>query len=777
MAKLQAFNPQTSEVRSPLIAGLSEIASKMSGVLDVKVATMEDYPLPELYVSEDIRYKMYEAPLGNKLWLSSPAPVFKKNGEVITPEKDNFTVDYLGGSIVFEQGFELTASDEVTITASYITDGSNKIDEIMSDISEVSEIATHYKGFYSTVADLLGEYATGEDGDFAIIGEKNAFYVWNGTDSEWVNAFKEYNLEVVKSYADNAQASADEAKEQATNASTSADNAKASEDKAKESEDNAKASETASASSATTAEEHANNASESEQNAKTYSETAKEQADRAVKANKTNHNLLLNWDFRNLVNRMGLTTYDYSSSQGYTIDLWRAISSTVNVGNGYLTITPSQTGELFTQFLVYQTIQQMKGKKVTFSFLTAENELYYHSETVPTECEGKYDTGDNSRVKGIYADLYGQTLDTCSFRFVITDASKSYNIVACKLEIGDTQTLAEQDENGVWQIIDFADYAEQYTLCSQYKVGTNELVGNVSAYSGSVTGTLYVNAENNVSHIVLTNDLDQSVLSNHRGNVFEIKKRSELWNDNSSNILYLNRVGDVADSSNALLNYYIKDGTNYNSVLLKTNNMDLITNWLSTITVPVGGISSSGNVMVENSSYPAFCAKYNNTLSLFENANGTFTSIIDRVDNSTDNQTSLNIITDSTNITNCLQLNINRNGVNSRATILNTMNMYTVRNYLASQALSVISLKCSDVNVPFECSKYIDFHETGSEDYSVRLYSYGTILYINSPSIADKQLLHYGWMSEDASKGLRQSTLVTSDTNPSGNGQICWTYG
>ena len=45
--------------------------------------------MSEVYIGTDDRYRIYQVAAGNRLWLSDPAPVIKKNGSVITPVADN----------------------------------------------------------------------------------------------------------------------------------------------------------------------------------------------------------------------------------------------------------------------------------------------------------------------------------------------------------------------------------------------------------------------------------------------------------------------------------------------------------------------------------------------------------------------------------------------------------------------------------------------------------------------------------------------------------------
>lgn len=187
MSRVPRYDPMTSEARSPLIAGLTEACNKISGILDMKTATMTNFVMPEIFISEDDRYRMYQAPLGNKLWLETPAPVIKKNGVVIEPDTDGFSIDYLGGSICFEAESRLTADDTITVDATYIVDGSNQISSIITALTAVEGVAGKYKQSFATVDDLTSQYPTGNAGDYAIVQSEQSIYIWSTSKNAWVN--------------------------------------------------------------------------------------------------------------------------------------------------------------------------------------------------------------------------------------------------------------------------------------------------------------------------------------------------------------------------------------------------------------------------------------------------------------------------------------------------------------------------------------------------------------------------------------------------------------
>lgn len=189
MAKTPIYDPGSSEARSSWLAGLAEACSKISGVLDMATGTFEDLPLPELFISNNDRYRIYQAPSGAKLWLSA---VIKKNGVEITEDVSGFTVDYLGGSVVFDADKRLTADDVITASGTYVIGDSAKITSILSSINTLTEQAGHYKGYYATINDLTAGQPTASNGDYAIVGETESFHVWSG--AKWVDTVKVTDL-------------------------------------------------------------------------------------------------------------------------------------------------------------------------------------------------------------------------------------------------------------------------------------------------------------------------------------------------------------------------------------------------------------------------------------------------------------------------------------------------------------------------------------------------------------------------------------------------------
>lgn len=194
MSRTQMYDPGSTEARSALIAGLTEICSKLSGVLNMQTDTFVNLPLTEVFITPEDRYRIYQAPLGNKLWMQSPAPVIRKNGNVITPENDGFEIDYIGGSIAFEDSHRLVDGDVVSASATYIIDKSSVIDTLQTQLNALSGISGSFKGSFYTYDDLKSIEGTGELGDFAIVQENSTIYVWSEGLTDWVDVYKETDL-------------------------------------------------------------------------------------------------------------------------------------------------------------------------------------------------------------------------------------------------------------------------------------------------------------------------------------------------------------------------------------------------------------------------------------------------------------------------------------------------------------------------------------------------------------------------------------------------------
>lgn len=185
MSEILIQDPGSNEAQSPLIAGLTEGLNKISKILNLQTGTLTDEPLRNVPISESDKNRIYQAQDGKRLWLSSPAPTFKKNGSPITQEQAQFSIDYVGGSISFNELGRLGDSDKVTVSCTYIIATSKTISDITNELSETSDVANKYKGSYANLSALQSSHATASVGDFAVVQDPGAVYIWNG--SAWKN--------------------------------------------------------------------------------------------------------------------------------------------------------------------------------------------------------------------------------------------------------------------------------------------------------------------------------------------------------------------------------------------------------------------------------------------------------------------------------------------------------------------------------------------------------------------------------------------------------------
>jgi len=189
----------------------------------------------------------------------------------------------------------------------------------------------------------------------------------------------------------------------------------------------------------------------------------------------SNPNLLLNWDFRKPVNRNGKTEY---TKAGYTVDRWRLSCSTncfVSIHENALVMNLGTTGQAISQEV--SSPQAYAGKTVTLSLLVGAGEAARINIVVDGEAVGR-----SPYIADGLTFLTVRLPDTLSDSLRVLINPKSANtdtrLMAAKLELGPDQTLARQNANEEWEIIDPSDYDLQYILCSQYSSNTGEFIGS-----------------------------------------------------------------------------------------------------------------------------------------------------------------------------------------------------------------------------------------------------------------------------------------------------------
>lgn len=198
MAKMPTFDPRDSEVLSPLMAGFSEGLGVLSSILDLNTKQIKGVTLEKLpWINSEghtVIGVLYQAPANNKLWLTTPYPVIRKNGVIITESSDHFSIDPIGGGLFFEEQYALLEEDVVTVDATVVTAESATIYNILQDISDLKTKAAHDKGYFANPAALQEAVPTGVDGDYAIVGTTDTIWMWDSDTQSWVDSHKATDL-------------------------------------------------------------------------------------------------------------------------------------------------------------------------------------------------------------------------------------------------------------------------------------------------------------------------------------------------------------------------------------------------------------------------------------------------------------------------------------------------------------------------------------------------------------------------------------------------------
>lgn len=114
MAKTNWQDPSSGEILSTHISGLQEAVGKIEKSIGIETVSETSIPLSEVFISNDDRCRIYQAPDNKRNWVISPAPIIKKNGTVISSD---FVIDYGGGAVIFTT--PILESDVITADATY----------------------------------------------------------------------------------------------------------------------------------------------------------------------------------------------------------------------------------------------------------------------------------------------------------------------------------------------------------------------------------------------------------------------------------------------------------------------------------------------------------------------------------------------------------------------------------------------------------------------------------------------------------------------------------
>ncbi len=188
-----------------------------------------------------------------------------------------------------------------------------------------------------------------------------------------------------------------------------------------------------------------------------------------------NPNLLDNWYFANPVNQRGQTEY---TAAGYTVDRW-----SIGAGsNGTLQLNESGLKITRTDGIMYLTHRISKTQipeesTLTYSVLTTSG-LFFTSFVVKNDIYHEQVVGGGISLGWNYTPA-----EMVEFTLVNNTVNSDVIVLAAKLELGPTQTLAHQ-ENGVWVLNEVPNYGEQLRRCQRYAIK----IGKDTAGDSSLVG-------------------------------------------------------------------------------------------------------------------------------------------------------------------------------------------------------------------------------------------------------------------------------------------------
>lgn len=198
---------------------------------------------------------------------------------------------------------------------------------------------------------------------------------------------------------------------------------------------------------------------------------------------RTNPNLLDNWYFGNPVNQRGQT--EYTEDTTYTIDRWwLQYDTTLSVVDGGIKIG----GKWDVQQYFENTLP---NATYTLSLLYKDRTGSDPLRLIAgNRTDGDIAQTESKDASGILSVTFSTATSNKVYFGFAGSVDNSATIIAAKLELGSTQTLAHK-ENGVWVLNEIPDFGGQLRRCQRYLFSTRGTTNYVCAGSGyiSVDGT------------------------------------------------------------------------------------------------------------------------------------------------------------------------------------------------------------------------------------------------------------------------------------------------
>ena len=174
-----------------------------------------------------------------------------------------------------------------------------------------------------------------------------------------------------------------------------------------------------------------------------------------------NPNLLDNWYFGNPVNQRGQT--EYTAGGAYTLDRWWAqYDTTLSIVDGGIKI-----GGKWDVQQYFETA--LPNATYTLSLLYKDRTGSDPLRLIAgNRTDGDIAQTESKDASGILSITFS-TAKSNKVNFGFTGSTdNSAIIIAIKLELGSTQTLAHQDSSGNWILNEIPDFGEQLARCQRY---------------------------------------------------------------------------------------------------------------------------------------------------------------------------------------------------------------------------------------------------------------------------------------------------------------------
>lgn len=173
-----------------------------------------------------------------------------------------------------------------------------------------------------------------------------------------------------------------------------------------------------------------------------------------------NPNLLDNWYFVRPVNQKGQT--EYTAGGVYTIDRWwEQYDTTLSIVDGGIKIGGKWDMQQYFENILPNTTYTLS---LLYKDRTGSDPLRL---LAGNRADGDLAQTESKDASGILSVTFSTAkLNKVNFGFT-GSTDNSATIIAIKLELGSTQTLAHK-ENGVWVLNEIPDYGEQLRRCQYY---------------------------------------------------------------------------------------------------------------------------------------------------------------------------------------------------------------------------------------------------------------------------------------------------------------------